>query len=206
MRNLSFIAVIALLLSACGLVPAPVPTDTPTPQPATSTPTPAVSCRIEPHDTAVPIYQRPSIAADQFGMLAAGQPVQATARTADGFYGFDPGVAQAGNYGLFRLRWILRTEDISTEPGCANVPVVVGPITGVCYAMFDHDTPLYSNPVTGAAVIATYHMGDYAMIAGHAPGWFTLDLNVGSPSMETLGFLKQNDLGGLNGPCDAFTS
>ncbi len=206
MRAFFLLIITALLLSACGLVPLPTPTATPTLLPVTVTPTLAPSCRVEPHDTAVPIYQRPGAAADQFGTLPAGQEVQATARTADGFYGFDPGVAQAGNYGLFRLRWILRTVDISTGPGCDQLPVVVGPIAGLCYAMFDHDTPLYSNPVTSAAVIATYHSGDYAWVAAHAPGWFTLDLNVASPSMDSLGFLKAGDLGGLNGPCEAFTS
>ncbi len=196
MRKLIVFAAIALLLSAC------LPTSTPTPP--TPTPTPAGPCTITAVNNPATIYKRPSAAADQFATLGVGQSQQATNKTADGFYGFDPGIAQAGNYGLFHQRWVLKTVDVTTSAGCAAIPVVVGPITGICYAMFANDTPVYSSPNTSSAQVATYHTGDYAMITAHTTGWFTLDLNVGSPSMDSVGYLQESDLGGVNGPCDAF--
>ncbi len=187
MRKLFLLVALSILLIGC------LPTPTPTPAPSGS-------CDISVANPA-PIYKRPSAAADEFSTLSPGETVQATAKTADGFYGFDPGVAQAGNVGIFRLRWVLRTHDMSTSAGCAGIPTVVGPITGICYAMIDHDTPIYSSAATSSALVTTLHSGDYAMIAAQAPGWFTLDLNVGSPSMNNLGYLQESDLGGFNGPC-----
>jgi hypothetical protein len=185
MRQLLLFAAVSVLVAAC------LPT---------STPAPTGSCDISTANP-VSVYSRPSAAADQFGTLAPGETMHATSRTADGFYGFDPGVAQAGNIGIFRLRWVLRTNDVSTSAGCAGIPTVVGPITGICYAMFAVDTPLYSSPTSSSAQVATFHSGDYAMLTAHNPGWYTLDLNVGSPSLNHIGYLQESALGGFNGPC-----
>lgn len=149
----------------------------------------------------VDIYTRPSAASDVFGTLNSGETTEPTARTADGFYGFDPGVAQAGNVGLFRLRWVLKTIDITLSTGCASLPTVVAPITGICYAMIMEDTPIYSSASTTSALVTTLHLNDYSMVKAHSSGWYTLDLNVGSPSMDKLGYLEEAKLGGLNGPC-----
>jgi hypothetical protein len=186
MRKLFFIAALMALLTSC-----------------LPTPPPSGACNISTANPAT-IYVLPSAAATVFGTLSPGETVEATAKTADGFYGFDPGVAQAGNVGLFRLRWILKTNDVTTTPGCAGIPTVVGPITGICYAMIDHDTPIYSSPDTTSALVTTLHRDDYEMITAHASGWFTLDLNVGSPSLGSLGYLEESALGGVKGPCEGF--
>jgi hypothetical protein len=52
-----------------------------------------------------------------------------------------------------------------------------------------------------SALVTTMHRNDYVMITAHNPGWFTLDLNVASPSMDKLGYLEETRLGGFNGPC-----
>lgn len=52
-------------------------------------------------------YQESSPIAQVFGTADAGTTVIALARTRDGWLGFDPGVAQAGNVGRARLRWHL---------------------------------------------------------------------------------------------------
>jgi hypothetical protein len=189
MRKILHLAAFTILLAACTLTPAP------------PTPTPSGPCSVSSANP-VNIYTLPSAAATQFGTLGPGETVEATARTADGFYGFEPGVAQAGNVGLFRLRWILKTFDVTASAGCAGIPIVVGPITGICYAMIDHDTPIYGSPDATSAVVTTLHLGDYEMITLHNPGWFTLDLNVGSQSMNSLGYLEESALGGIKGPCD----
>jgi hypothetical protein len=199
MRKILVVSILAALLASC------MPTPTPTPVPPTVTTTAVVpaSCDVSASGP-VTVYSLPSAAADQFGTLSPGETVQATAKTADGFYGFEPGVAQAGNVGIFRLRWVLKTHDVSLSPGCAGLPTVVAPITGICYAMIVQDTPIYSSPDTTSALVTTLHLDDYAMVTGHDPGWYTLDLNVASPSTDSLGYIEDGLLGGFHGPCDGF--
>jgi hypothetical protein len=45
------------------------------------------------------------------------------------------------------------------------------------------------------------HAKDYAMVIAHNAGWYTLDLNVASPSRNSLGYLEETKVGGFNGPC-----
>lgn len=167
------------------------------------TATPAVSCDLTPTHS-VTLYQRPSAASDVFGTFGPGGAIHPTAKTADGFYGFDPGIAQAGNVGLFRLRWVLKTIDITATTGCASLPAVVAPIAGICYDMMMGDTPIYSSPDTTSTPVTTMHLNDYAMVIAHITGWYILDLNVASPSMDNLGYIEETKLGGFNGPCSGF--
>lgn len=193
MRRLLFFAILGALLASCTPVtPAPTPT---------ATPAPSGSCDLTTANP-VTVYQRASAAADDFGTLTPADTVNPSAKTADGFYGFDPGVAQAGNVGLFRLRWVLKTVDISLSSGCAGIPTVVAPIAGICYAMMMGDTPIYSSPDNTSALVTTLHLNDYAMVTAHNSGWYTLDLNVASPSTDSLGYLDEGQLGGINGSCE----
>ena len=61
-------------------------------------------------------YYLPDDTSDVFGELFPGDAFEALARTAEGWVGFDPGVAQAGNIGLARHRWVFLTASIS--PSC----------------------------------------------------------------------------------------
>ena len=63
-------------------------------------------------------YRLPDISSDVFGTMSAGDTYEALARTADGWVGFDPGVAQAANVGLARHRWILL--NASVAPSCLS--------------------------------------------------------------------------------------
>jgi hypothetical protein len=186
MRKLIFLLISALLLASCA-----------------HSPTPTGTCEMTAVNP-VTVYMRASAAADPFGTLGASQAIQATVKTADGFFGFDPGVAQAGNSGLFRMRWVLKTHDVTTSPGCASLPTATSPIAGICYAMIMTDTSIYSSPDAGSSVLVTLHLNDYAMVTASAPGWYTLDLNVGTVNIENLGYLQDSNLGGFNGPCDGF--
>jgi hypothetical protein len=47
-------------------------------------------------------------------------------------------------------------------------------------------------------------MNDFAMVTASAPGWYTLDLNVGTAHIEKLGYLQDTNLGGFNGQCSGF--
>jgi len=184
MRKIVFLLIASLLLASC--IPHPAPAGT------------CVVTAVNP----VNIYYRASASTDeQFGTLGPSMTMNATVRTADGFYGFDPGVAQAGNSGLFHMRWVLKTQDVTTSPGCASLPVVVSPIAGICYAMIMTNTPIYTSPDATSPVLVTMHLNDYAMVTSSAPGWYTLDLNVGTAKKAKLGYLQESNLGGLNGPC-----
>ena len=67
---------------------------------------------------AITVYRLPTMASDQFGVISSGESYEIQAQTADGWVGFDPGVAQAGNIGLARNRWILLNATVS--PSCLS--------------------------------------------------------------------------------------
>jgi hypothetical protein len=188
MQKSIVLTLIVLLISACA------------PQPP---PTAVGTCEIAPAGTGgVIIHMLPSAASNDFGFLS--ETTKATAKTADGFYGFDPGVAQAGNSGLFRLRWVLKTHNVTTSPGCANIPIVVGPIAGLCYAMIGMDAAVYSSADGTSSVLVTLHRDDFVMVTGSEADWYTVDLNVGTMSMDAIGYLNRGSIGGLKGSCDGY--
>lgn len=69
-------------------------------------------------------YHTPFTGKDVFGTVSAGESRAALARTVDGWYGFDPGIAQAGNEGLDRLRWVYpnQTNVFRLIGDCNSVP------------------------------------------------------------------------------------
>jgi len=173
------------------------PPITPTPS---ATNTPPAACQLSALEN-ISIYQRPSAAADIFGTLSSGESVQPAVRTADGFYGFEPGVAQAGNVGVFRYRWVLKTYQISTQGDCTSLPVVIGPIAGICYAMVMNDAQIYESPDATSSEIAALHNGDYAKVISSSPEGAQVDLNVSSIKMEATGWIKSENIG-YNGNCE----
>lgn len=67
--------------------------------------TPAEDCTFTPN-TSVTAYRLPDDTSDVFGTMPSADTYKALARTAEGWVGFDPGIAQAGNIGLAHHRWI----------------------------------------------------------------------------------------------------
>jgi len=177
----------------------PIPTATAT-QESTSTATPSGPCEIVAAGDAT-VYQRPSSAAQVFGVMGAGERILAQARTADGWLGFDPGVAQAANVGIFRLRWVEEGVTVHLEGDCSGLPVVEGPPPGVCFMMPMTDVTVYALPDTTSAVITTMAVGDYAAVLGrNAAGWAKLDLSLGNLGIEQQGWVEGDTLN-MNGPC-----
>jgi len=148
------------------------------------------------------IYQRPFPDADLFGVLAAGERVQPSAVTADGWIGFDPGVAQAANVGVFRLRWIQPGETVGFEGDCPALPVVVGPPSGVCFMMAMEPVTVYAAPDATSEVIVTLQPEDYAAVNGTFDQWVWLDLSVGSVGLDQEGWMV-SEVANFNGPCEA---
>jgi hypothetical protein len=87
------------------------------------------TCRITVH-VATSVYRQPNFD-EPVGTLAAEQVIEGLVHTADGWYGFDPGVAQADARGLDRLHWLPildPTAPIQTlTAACGAVPDVVYP-------------------------------------------------------------------------------
>ncbi len=71
----------------------------------------------------VAAYRLPDWTSAPFGTISAGETFEVLARTSDGWLGFDPGIAQAGNIGLAHHRWVL--QDVSLSSSClSNVDLV----------------------------------------------------------------------------------
>ena len=120
---------------------------------------------------------------------------------ADGFYGFDPAVAQAGNVGVFRNRWILKTYQLSVEGDCSSLPVVVGPIANLCYAMVMGNSPVFKRSNPYSTRVTVLHMDDYAMVIRSTPEWVQVDLNVSNHPIDATGWIKSENIG-YNGNCE----
>jgi pSer/pThr/pTyr-binding forkhead associated (FHA) protein/predicted Ser/Thr protein kinase len=189
--------------------PTSTPTGTPTvtpPEPPTVTPTytPTATPTEEPAPVLVTceaaaseevwVYARPpvtdllSTTVEIFGKMPAGTWVTIEGRTANGWLGFDPGVAQAANVGVFRLRWLDPNDPKTLKGDCGAVPEVVGPVPGVCYTMPMGETSVYESPDTASRVLLTLDWGDYAAVLGQTQDtdgdglgdWAEIDLTVGN--------------------------
>jgi len=76
--------------------------------------TPSGPCYITPN-TPLTAYRLPDATSDVFGSFPPTDTYRALARTADGWVGFDPGIAQAGNIGLAHHRWVQFNAFVSTS-------------------------------------------------------------------------------------------
>jgi len=151
----------------------------------------------------VPAYFRPSTESGVFGTLSAGMSVEVLARTADGWIGFEPGVAQAANTGIFRLRWVQETGNVSLDGACAGMPVVEGPPAGICFTMPVGDTPVYEQANISSSLLATLTPQQYAAVTGRTlDNWYRIDLAIGNTSSNRAGWIEGSAIN-LNGPCDA---
>lgn len=150
----------------------------------------------------VTIYSRPATSADVFSTQGAGFSTQITAKTADGWLGFEPGVAQAANIGPFRLRWI--PPDAGTTSGdCDSLPVVWAPPPGVCFDMPMESTPVYASPDASSQVLTTLEVEQFAAVLGltETQDWAQVDLSQGNTGLAVTGWVDATTLN-MNGPCD----
>ncbi len=148
-------------------------------------------------------YTRPSAQATVFGKVASGERMPVGGMTADGWIGFDPGVAQAANVGPFRLRWVQKSDAVKLEGACdaKHVPVVPSLPPTVCFEMFMEEAKIYSTANKSSAVIVTARPGDYAQVIATNDKWLQLDLNVGTLKQNKAGWIDRANAN-FNGPCD----
>ncbi len=71
----------------------------------------------------IEVYRVPDSSADVWGVESAGYPRPILARTADGWIGYDPGIAQAPNVGLAHHRYF-QLNAIVTPSCLESVPLV----------------------------------------------------------------------------------
>ena len=198
------IGMIACLLTACQPVTAPaVGSATNADQSAQAAAPPASSgepCTLTVASTTT-AYNRPSTSASVFATLEPGDPVAVAVRTTDGWLGFEPGVAQAGNVGIFRYRWVPPADANTLAGDCSGLQVVVGPPAGVCFTMAMTETPVYAQPDSTANVVTMLDAGDYAAVTAANSDWLAVDLAQGQPSIKADGWI-QRAYANFNGPCD----
>ena len=150
----------------------------------------------------VTIYYRPSPEAEVFSLQPAGFTQQFYARTADGWLGFDPGVAQAANIGSFRLRWV--APGTATLSGaCSALPVVWGPPPGICFDQPMEVTNIYASPDTTSELLTQLEVGEFAAITGVTSDgdWLSVDLAPGNTGSNITGWAP-GSTANVNGPCD----
>lgn len=72
----------------------------------------------------VNLFNQPSEAFGVWGTLTGGSTVQVIGPAAGGWFAVDPGVAQGGSVGLWRLRWMRTDAPLTFAGNCDNLPVV----------------------------------------------------------------------------------
>lgn len=181
------------------------PTGTPVPTASTSAfpwPNEPGTCTLATTDS-VTLYNRPSTEAQIFSEVGSGFSAVVDGRTADGWVGFDPGVAQAANIGVFRLRWAF-FDDVSLSGNCVAVPELAWvPEPDLCYTMPMGSVNVYTEANTSSSVLATLDVEDFASVSGlTGDGWAQVDLGAGNSGQTGIGWMEQSDLN-LNGDtCD----
>ncbi len=106
-----------------------------------SAPASGQGCEIAPADpNGATAYTQADLNSPAFGTIAVGQYVEVLGRSLNGWYGFDPGIAQAGNTGASRLRWLPLDTRLLYRGNCPDRPAGTG------------GTQNYSNPKIGIAL------------------------------------------------------
>jgi photosystem II stability/assembly factor-like uncharacterized protein len=149
----------------------------------------------------ITVYQRPHLDSEIFASLSAGMTQPINARTADGWLGFDPGVAQAANIGPFRLRWVQESTEIQLEGPCGDLPIVEGPPPYVCFTMAMEEIPIFAAPTSASQKILTLQPEDYVEVVSRTiDNWLYVDLSVGTPNLDETGWMDGRMVN-YNGPC-----
>jgi hypothetical protein len=202
--------VVMLFLTGCELL---FNFNTPTAQPsapgATATaasafpwPDEAGSCTLLTTETTT-LYDRPSTEAQIFSEVGADFSAVVNGRTVDGWVGFDPGIAQAANIGVFRLRWA-HFDQVSLSGGCVDVPQLSWvPEPDLCYTMPMEAVNVYSGADTSSSVLVTLNPEDFAAVSGYTnTGWAQVDLGAGNTGQTGIGWMEQASLNLNGGTCD----
>ena len=165
----------------------------------------------------VNVYAQPSNESSIWGTLTSGMNVAVTGRTNDGWYAFEPGVAQAPNVGIYRLRWVRSDARINlTGAPCGSLKVIdlSYPAPGGCTAspVNISSIPIYQQHTFDAGVAGTLTAGSSLPIVGKTPtnyfgvpnGWYAVDTGVaqaGTVGRYRLRWIPIDENVAINGDC-----
>jgi hypothetical protein len=150
-------------------------------------------------DDTLRVYLRPDSGSVVWAELPPGETLDVLARTSRGWLGFDPGVAQAGNSGSFRLRWLAPGGAYSLQGDPEALDVVWGPSPGVAYVMTFDPLPIYFEPDSASGVIDSLRGNAAAAIIEALPGWYRID-PVDGPYPGTIPGWVSGEAASINGP------
>ncbi|HUF40006.1 MAG TPA: hypothetical protein VMN57_15895 [Anaerolineales bacterium] len=151
----------------------------------------------------ITVYGRPSTEAGVFGVVGSGEAVAVTAQSVNGWYGFDPDVAQAANVGVFRLRWIPPDADAEVSGDCDLLPVAPVLSPQACYTMAPTAVLVYAEPDATSPLVVLLPFEGFAAVTGvNADGWLQVDLSDSSEPQDAAGWVSPGDAN-FNGPCEA---
>ncbi len=135
-------------------------------------------------DDSLVVRARPDAADGRWGVLAPGDCVEIEVATLEGWLGFDPGVAQAGNSGSFRYRWLEPGQPYTVTGDTSTLEVVWGPRAGISYAMTFEPVSIHSQPNQLSAVLGTLPGASAAAIVSQDGDWLQIDPTKG-PSPDS---------------------
>jgi hypothetical protein len=141
-------------------------------------------------EDSISVYARPDSADGRWGVLVPGDSVVIEATTRDGWLGFDPGVAQAGNSGSFRYRWIEPGRSYSVIGDPSMLEVVWGPGAGIPYAMTFEPVNVHAEPDPLSAVLGTLPGESAAAIVSQEGDWLEIDPSEGPTPDSPAGWIS----------------
>jgi len=149
-------------------------------------------------DQSLTVYSRAASGSPVFGTIDQQENPIIGAKTADGWVGFDPGVAQAPNVGPFRLRWIAPGASYTLSGSCNALPVMPNLPPTACFTMSQTDIPVYSSPNETSTIIATMRSGDYSKVIGQTGktnlSWVKIDTSVGTLAGTKTGWISMQNV------------
>lgn len=145
-------------------------------------------------EDSVAVSARPDAADAVWGALVPGDSVVIEATTRDGWLGFDPGVAQAGNSGSFRYRWIGPGRSYSVIGDPSTLEVVWGPRAGIPYAMTFEAVDVHSEPDPLSSVLGQLPGGSAAAIVSQEGDWLEIDPSEGPAPDSPAGWISLTEV------------
>lgn len=146
----------------------------------------AESYVLSPRDS-LRVYCRPSTASSPFGVLAPGESLMVCSRTVGGWLGFQPGVAQAGNIGPFRLRWV--RPDSSAMPADSVRLSWVEPLLPRAVYLMAYDTVrVFASPPGESEPLAVIPRNGWARVEARDPSgnWYLVRTESGCLGWSSL--------------------
>lgn len=130
----------------------------------------------------VTVYTQPVESAGVFGQLSPFAFERAVGKTANGWIAIFPGVANAGAFGIYRIKWLAPSSNNQLLGPCGSLPVIpIDVASSGCTITANTDVTVYSQPNQTAAVFGTLSSGMTAeVMVQTSDGWYGIDTGTAS--------------------------